>query len=154
MGWRPGEKILVFYPRNTYNIDDLAKFNKIGWLSGFRIHLFDRIDKESIQDLVEELNSFRPKMLLVFPSPLNMIAETIRQHNLPLKHHPELINTSGETFFDCQRKNIASVFTKSKVEDSYGSVELGEIAHETEGGLEVFSNVSYVETAPNENGKH
>ena len=61
-------------------------------------------------------------MLLVFPSPLNMIAETIRKYDLPLKHHPELINTSGETFFDCQRKNIASVFTRSKVEDSYGSV--------------------------------
>lgn len=153
MGWRPGEKILVFYPKNTYNIDDLAKFNKIGWLTGFKIHLFDRIDKDSISGLVDELNSFKPKMLLVFPSPLNMIAETIRKYQLPLKHHPELINTSGETFFDCQRKNIAKVFTRSKVEDSYGSVELGEIAHETTNGLEVFSNVSYIETAPNENGK-
>jgi phenylacetate-coenzyme A ligase PaaK-like adenylate-forming protein len=153
MGWRPGEKILVFYPKNTYNIDDLAKFNKIGWLTGFKIHLFDRIDKDSIAGLVDELNSFKPKMLLVFPSPLNMIAETIRKYKLPLKHHPELINTSGETFFDCQRKNIADVFTRSKVEDSYGSVELGEIAHETTNGLEVFSNVSYIETAPNENGK-
>lgn len=153
MGWRPGDKILVFYPKNTYNIDDLARFNKIGWLTGFKIHLFDRIDKDSIAGLVDELNSFKPKMLLVFPSPLNMIAETIRKYQLPLKHHPELINTSGETFFDCQRKNIGNVFTRSKVEDSYGSVELGEIAHETQNGLEVFSNVSYVETAPNENGK-
>lgn len=153
MGWRPGDKILVFYPKNTYNIDDLARFNRIGWLTGFKIHLFDRIDKDSIAGLVDELNSFKPKMLLVFPSPLNMIAETIRKYDLPLKHHPELINTSGETFFDCQRKNIANVFTRSKVEDSYGSVELGEIAHETQNGLEVFSNVSYVETAPNENGK-
>lgn len=153
MGWRPGDKILVFYPKNTYNIDDLAKFNRIGWLTGFKIHLFDRIDKDSIEGLVNELNSFKPKMLLVFPSPLNMIAETIRKYDLPLKHHPELINTSGETFFDCQRKNIANVFTRSKVEDSYGSVELGEIAHETQNGLEVFSNVAYVETAPNENGR-
>ncbi len=153
MGWRPGEKMLVFYPRNTYNIDDLAGFNHMQWLSGFKIHLFDKIDKDSIAGLVDDLNSYKPKMLLVFPSPLNMIAETIRKHNLPLEHHPELINTSGETFFDCQRKNVASVFTGSKIEDSYGSVELGEIAHETEDGLEVFSNVAYVETEPNENGK-
>lgn len=153
MGWRPGEKMLVFYPRNTYNIDDLAEFNHLQWLSGFKIHLFDRIDKDTISGLVDELNSYKPKMLLVFPSPLNMIAETIRKHNLPLVHHPELINTSGETFFDCQRKNAASVFTGSKIEDSYGSVELGEIAHEVDDGLEVFSNVAYVETAPNENGK-
>ena len=45
------------------------------------------------------------------------------------------------------------MFTKSKVEDSYGSVELGELAHETEQGLEIFANVAYVETAPNEAGQ-
>ena len=27
MGWRPGERMLVFYPKNTYNIDDMVKFN-------------------------------------------------------------------------------------------------------------------------------
>ena len=28
MGWRPGERMLIFYPRNTYNIDDMVKFNR------------------------------------------------------------------------------------------------------------------------------
>ena len=92
-------------------------------------------------------------MLLIFPSPLNLVAHTIRKYDLPLQHHPELLNVSGETFFDCQKKNIQDVFKRSIVEDSYGSVELGEIAHETRNGLEVFANVAYVETAPNENGK-
>lgn len=153
MGWRPGDKILVFYPRNTYNIDDMAKFNRYDKFCGFRYQLFDRIDRESVTALVEELNRFKPRMLLIFPSPLNMVAHTIRKYNLPLKHYPDLINVSGETFFDCQKKNIQDVFAGSKVEDSYGSVELGELAHETENGLEVFANVAYVETAPNENGK-
>ena len=84
---------------------------------------------------------------------MNMIAHTIRKYGLELKHHPELINVSGETFFDCQRKYIESVFTRSKVEDSYGSVELGELAHETDKGLEIFANVAYVETAPNDAGQ-
>lgn len=153
MGWRPGDKILVFYPKNTYNIDDMAKFNKYDKYCGFRYQLFDKIDKESVTELVDEINRFKPKMLLIFPSPLNMVAHTIRKYNLPLEHHPELINVSGETFFECQKKNIQEVFSRSKVEDSYGSVELGELAHETENGLEVFANVAYVETAPNENGK-
>lgn len=153
MGWRPGDKILVFYPRNTYNIDDMAKFNRYDKFCGFRYQLFDRIDKQSVTELVDEINRFRPKMLLIFPSPLNMVAHTIRKYNLPLRHHPELINVSGETFFDCQKANIQEVFSRSKVEDSYGSVELGELAHETENGLEVFASVAYVETAPNENGK-
>jgi phenylacetate-coenzyme A ligase PaaK-like adenylate-forming protein len=153
MGWRPGERILVFYPRNTYNIDEMVQFNRYSKLVGFRYHLFDRIDETTVRELVEDINHYRPKLLLVFPSPMNMIAHTIRRFDLKLKHHPRLINVSGETFFDCQRKNIKAVFPHSKVEDSYGSVELGELAHETEGGLEIFSDVAYVETEPNEAGQ-
>ena len=153
MGWRPGERMLIFYPRNTYNIDDMVKFNRFSKITGFRYHLFDHINEQTVRGLVEDLNAYKPKLLLVFPSPMNMIAHTIRRFNLPLKHQPELINVSGETFFDCQRKNINEVFTRSKVEDSYGSVELGEIAHEVEGGLEIFANAAYVETEPNEVGQ-
>ena len=153
MGWRPGDRMLVFYPRNTYNIDDMVKFNRFSRWIGFRYHLFDHINEDTVRGLVDDLNRYRPKLLLVFPSPMNMIAHTIRKYNLPLKHHPQLINVSGETFFDCQRRNIESVFSKSKVEDSYGSVELGEIAHETPWGLEIFANAAYVETEPNDAGQ-
>ncbi len=153
MGWRPGERMLIFYPRNTYNIDDMVKFNRYSWLTGFRYHLFDHIDEATVRGLVDDINRYKPKLLLVFPSPMNMIAHTIRRFDLPLRHHPPLINVSGETFFDCQRKNISEVFSRSKIEDSYGSVELGEIAHESRGGLEVFADVAYVETEPNEAGQ-
>lgn len=153
MGWRPGERMLIFYPRNTYNIDDMVKLNRFSKITGFRYHLFDHIDEPTVRGLVEDINAYKPKLLLVFPSPMNMISHTIRRFNLPLKHHPPLINVSGETLFDCQRNNIASVFNRSKVEDSYGSVELGEIAHETKGGLEIFANAAYVETEPNDAGQ-
>ncbi|MFT7633647.1 MAG: phenylacetate-coenzyme A ligase PaaK-like adenylate-forming protein [Mariniblastus sp.] len=153
MGWRPGERMLVFYPKNTYNIDDMVKFNPYSKFVGFKYHLFDKIDEQTVRGLVDDINKYKPKLLLVFPSPMNMIAHTIRKLGLELKHHPELINVSGETFFDCQRQHIESVFTRSKVEDSYGSVELGELAHETDSGLEIFANVAYVETAPNDAGQ-
>ena len=153
MGWRPGERMLIFYPRNTYNIDDMVKFNRFCKITGFRYHLFDHIDEETVRGLVDDINRYKPKLLLVFPSPMNMIAHTIKRFDIPLKHQPPLINVSGETFFDCQRRNITQVFDRSKVEDSYGSVELGEIAHETNGGLEIFANAAYVETELNEAGK-
>jgi len=153
MGWRPGQRMLIFYPKNTYNIDDMVKFNPLSKLSGFKYHLFEKIDRATVEKLVDDINHYRPKLLLVFPSPMNMIAHTIRQYHLPLRHQPELINVSGETFFDCQRANIQSVFDRSRIEDSYGSVELGEIAHETDGGLEVFANTAYVETERNEAGQ-
>lgn len=154
MGWRPGDRMLIFYPRNTYNIDDMVQFNRYSWLVGFRYHLFDKLDEQTVRGLVDDLNRFKPQLLLVFPSPMNLIAHSIRRLGLELKHQPAMINVSGETFFDCQRKNIASVFPLSRVEDSYGSVELGELAHETaEGGLEIFSKVAYVEKVPNESGQ-
>jgi len=154
MGWELGDRMMIFYPRNTYNIDDMVKLNRWGWLTGLNYQLFDRIDERVVRELVTAINRFKPKLLLVFPSPMNMVAHTIRRLNLPLAHHPPLINVSGETFFDCQRANIASVFTRSRIEDSYGSVELGEIAHETKGGLEVFANVAYVETRTNAAGQN
>lgn len=153
MGWRPGNRMLIFYPRNTYNIDDMVKFNPYSRLTGFRYHLFDRIDEATVRGLVDDINRFRPDLLLVFPSPMNMVANAIRRWQIPLQHCPARINVSGETFFDCQRRNIQSVFSKSRIEDSYGSVELGEIAHESEGGLEVFAKVAYVETVPNREGQ-
>lgn len=153
MGWRPGHRMLVFYPGDTYYIDDMAKYNRFSWATGFKIHLFKKIDLPTIQNLVEEINTFKPQILLIFPSPLNMISDTIRKHNLPLKYHPDMINTSGETFFDCQRKNAQEIFSGSLIEDSYGSVELGEIAHETEDGLEIFANAAYIETEQNEQGQ-
>jgi phenylacetate-coenzyme A ligase PaaK-like adenylate-forming protein len=154
MGWQLGDRMMIFYPRNTYNIDDMVQLNRWGWLTGLNYQLFDRIDERVVRDLVDAIHRFRPRLLLVFPSPMNMVAHTIRRLNLPLTYHPPLINVSGETFFDCQRDNIASVFTYSRIEDSYGSVELGEIAHETRGGLEVFANVAYVETRRNAAGQN
>lgn len=154
MGWRPGDRMLVFYPADTYYIDDMAKYNPFSWVTGFKIHLFHRIDLPTIRRLVDEINTFQPQILLIFPSPLNMVADAIRKYDLPLVYHPDMINTSGETFFDCQRKNAQQVFSRSKIEDSYGSVELGEIAHESEDGLEIFANVAYVETETNAQGQN
>jgi phenylacetate-coenzyme A ligase PaaK-like adenylate-forming protein len=152
MGWRLGDKVLIFYPAQTYNIDDLAAYNKLSALTGLRFLLFRQLDLPTVERLVGELNSYQPRLLLIFPSPLNLIAHTIRKQRLPLKHIPELINVSGETFLDCQRRNIERVFCGSRLEDSYGSVELGEIAHERAGGLEVFSDLAYVETRPQAGG--
>ena len=86
---------------------------------------------------------------------MNMIAHSIRQLGLELKHQPAMINVSGETFFDCQRKNIASqYFLKAKSKIRTVRWSLGELAHETDGGgLEIFANVAYVETEPNDAGQ-
>lgn len=153
MDWQLGDKTLIFYPAGTYNIDDLQVFNNFSWLFGFKLLLFNVIDEKTTRILVEEMTSFQPKLLMTFPSPLNLVSQLMKRHQIKLSYVPPLINVSGETFLDCQRENINSVFTDTTVSDSYGSVEFGEIAHETEEGFEIFSDIAYVETVAHNSGQ-
>jgi len=153
MGWRLGDAILVFDPRGTYNIDDLTVFNRLGWLFGFRLHLFDRIDEATTSDLLDYLATMRPRLLMTFPSPLTMVAHLVERHGMTVPFVPPLVNVSGETFFGCQRATLARVFPSAVVRDSYGSVEFGEIAHETDRGFEIFSDLALVETVPAADGR-
>ena len=150
MGWQLGEKVLVFYPRGTYNIDDLVAFNSLSFIFGFKLLLFDAIDLKSTSELIETLESYRPKLLMTFPSPLNLVCHLARSNQIELHYIPPFINVSGETFFDCQRKNIQTMFMGSVIGDSYGSVEFGEIAHETARGYEIFADLAYAENIGNE----
>ena len=150
MGWQLGEKVLVFYPKGTYNIDDLVTFNSFSWLFGFQLLLFNAIDETSIDELLATLESFRPKLLMTFPSPLNLLSHIIQSKGTELPFIPPLINVSGETFLDCQRRNIENLFKGSVIRDSYGSVEFGEIAHETDNGFEIFPELAYAENVASE----
>ena len=145
MGWQLGDKVLVFYPRGTYNIDDLVAFNSMSFFFGFKLLLFDAINEKSTSELLETLESYRPKLLMTFPSPLNLVCHIVRNNQIEVPYIPPLINVSGETFFDCQRRNIQSLFKGSNIGDSYGSVEFGEIAHETDRGYEIFADLAYAE---------
>jgi hypothetical protein len=64
MGWSLGQRVLVFYPSGTYNIDELASFNRLGVLTGFRVMLFNRLDVATIEGLVSELNGFSLRPIL------------------------------------------------------------------------------------------
>ena len=34
MGWEMGERMMIFYPRNTYNIDDMVQAQSLGMADG------------------------------------------------------------------------------------------------------------------------
>lgn len=155
MGWDLGDKTLVFYPKNAYCDDALAEFNSISYLTGFHFELYTKIDLDTVRRLVQVVNTFKPKLVVAFPSPLNMAAHLIRKYDLSLRYSPEIIEVSGETFLDCQRSNIQEMFN-TKVMDAYGMVELGEIAHEVgilDRRLYVFEDLAYVEALEVESGK-
>lgn len=154
IGWKLGEKVLVFYPKDVYNIDEMAEKNYLRHLTGFHIELFDKITIDTVARLVREINMFKPHLMIVFPSTMNLVAHIIQREGMILTHQPRYINVSGETFFDCQRANIQNAFPRSLVQDSYGSVELGEIAHEVRPKqLGVFSHLAYIENHPTDDGQ-
>jgi phenylacetate-coenzyme A ligase PaaK-like adenylate-forming protein len=151
MGWRPGQKILIYYPDKIYDLEVFKHYRVLFDWIGVRFHTFSKID---VEDFIKQLNSYQPSILIIFPSPLNILSNKIHKKNLASFWQPKFINVSGETLFKCQRDNIQRIFYKSKLDDSYGSVELGEIAHEKYPGLlEVFDHHVFVETIDAEDGK-
>lgn len=147
MGWRPGNKIMMIYPRGVYDLEGFEKYNSLKYLTGFNIVLFNNLI-DHINIIENEINNYKPDLIIIFPSPLNKISKLINDKKINLIHKPKWINVSGETFLDCQKLNCNKAFPQTIIHDSYGSVELGEIAHEDNNKLKVFDNIAYVETIP------
>lgn len=145
MGYKPGDKVLVFY--DSYYNYDLSWFNWLTPLCGIKLFFFDHLSKEKIQELVKEINNFKPKIIVTFPSYINYAAEIVENENLKLTHFPEAIEVSGENLFKHQRENAERAF-KSKVYDSYGSLEFGMVAHECEyqNGMHIYEDIAKIDS--------
>lgn len=144
MGYQPGDKVLIFY--DSYYNYDLSWFNWFSPLCGIKLFFFETLSKEKIHELVKEINSFKPKIIVTFPSYINYAAKIIEEESLKLTHNPKGIEVSGENLFKHQRKNTERVF-KTKVYDSYGSLEIGMVAHECEhqNGLHIYEDIVKLE---------
>jgi len=145
MGYNLGDKVLVFY--DSYYDYDLSWVNNISFLSGIKLFFFDSLSEEIIENFVKEINNFRPKYIVTFPSYINDAANVIRRKKFVLKHFPKSIEVSGETLFEHQRKNSEDVF-KAKLYDSYGTMEFGMVAHECNfhNGMHVYEDIVLAES--------
>jgi len=80
------------------------------------------------EELVEEINRLKPKVIRAYASTLTLLSRFIRKKNLEF-HPPKLIISGSDLLTKEQRKNIEEVM-KSPVIDFYGTVETGNIAFE------------------------
>ena len=92
-----------------------------------------------------QLQSFKPELLISYPSPLVSFCKFIDGANRSFKSLKFII-TSAEQLFDWQRKIIEKTFN-CPVMNRYGSREFGDIAHEFPGhqGLHIHSFRIYLE---------
>ena len=146
--WYYGERILVFYPTDSYFTNEYVKSNDYLWFMGVKFLSFNDIDILTCKKFVQCVNLYKPELLVIFPFVLIKLCLYIKKYDFKLKHIPKNINLSGEAVLTCSENFIKSVFIGTNIGVTYGAVEFGEIAHRIPGtqfDYDVFSNFGYVE---------
>jgi len=147
-GYSYGDKIMVFYPSNSYFTNEYEKSNYYLLFMNVYFLSFNQIDKEKTIEFVYSLNKNCPDLLVIFPFVLLQLCININKYNIKITHFPKNINLSGEFLLNCSLYFCKNTFIYSNIENTYGAVEFGEIAHQVKGDkntFEVFNQFCYLE---------
>ena len=147
-GYNYGDKIMVFYPSNSYFTNEYEKSNYYLLFVNVYFLSFNQIDKEKTIEFVNSINTNCPNLLVIFPFVLLQLCINIRRYNIKITYFPKNINLSGEFLLNCSLNFCKKTFTYSNIENTYGAVEFGEIAHQLKGDkntFEVFNQFCYLE---------
>jgi phenylacetate-CoA ligase len=129
MGIRLGERGALLWGAP---MDEQKRRSLYGRMHGFmtrELFLSSYYLSENIlQKYFEQLQSFRPKYLISYPSPLEELARYIKRNQLVL-NTLKVIVTSAEALFPDQRKLIEDAF-QCPLLDRYGCREFGDIAQQ------------------------
>lgn len=128
----PGDRLLIFYPEKSYFTSEYEQHNAYLSFIGVKMVSFIEINLNKVEELIEAINQFKPKLLILFPFVLWKVAFILDNYKLhkKIKYHVPLINISGESILDCAVHYIQKIFPHSLIDSTYGSVEFGEIAHQ------------------------
>lgn len=147
-GYRYGDKIMIFYPSNSYFTNEYEKSNY--YLSFFNVYFlsFNKIDHKITLEFVNSINNNKPDILVIFPFVLLQLCINIHKYDMIITHYPRNINLSGEYLLNCSLNFFKKTFINSNIENTYGAVEFGEIAHQVKDDkntFEVFNQFCYLE---------
>jgi phenylacetate-coenzyme A ligase PaaK-like adenylate-forming protein len=147
-GYNYGDRIMVFYPSNSYFTNEYEKSNDYLMYMNIYFLSFNKIDKNKTIEFVNSLNNNKPDLLVIFPFVLLQLCINIKKHNIKISHFPKNINLSGEFLLNCSVNFCKSTMIDSNIENTYGAVEFGEIAHQVKNDkntFEVFNKFCYLE---------
>lgn len=101
-------------------------------LSGYNLSEGD------IEDYYHLMLSFKPRLLISYPSIFKELADVFRGHGF--NYTPHALQTGGEKLFSLQRESIEAVFN-TKIFDFYGARDVSMIAQECEkhNGLHIMA---------------
>ena len=147
-GYNYGDKIMVFYPSNSYFTNEYEKSNNYLSLINVYFLSFKTINKRKTIEFVDSINNNCPDFIVIFPFVLLQLCININRYKLKLTHYPRNINLSGEFLLNCSLNFCKKTFIDSNIENTYGAVEFGEIAHQVKDDkntFEVFNEFCYLE---------
>lgn len=153
-GWNRGESFVVFYPLQSYFTGTYAQFNNVlDTFFGFSMVPFEDVTLERVQVLLKTLNQRQSTLLVIFPCVLQRVAEIMKANDIPPFEGLKYINVSGEFFMDCSKSYVQEMFPDSRIEITYGAVEIGEVAHQygpSSFDYKVFSDYAHIEEGPDD----
>jgi phenylacetate-coenzyme A ligase PaaK-like adenylate-forming protein len=147
-GYSYGDKIMIFYPSNSYFTNEYEKSNYYLLFMNVFFLSFNKIDREKTLEFVNSINTNTPDLLVIFPFVLLQLCININKYNIKITHYPKNINLSGEFLLNCSLNFCKKTFLYSNIENTYGAVEFGEIAHQVKDDkntFEVFNQFCYLE---------
>lgn len=132
-GVRFGERRATFAGRMIKRIDDnRPPFCRYNRRENQMIFSAYHLSPENIGAYLRDLNRFRPREIIGYPSAIYSLATCIEQTGARLDFTPQLVVTNSETLFDWQREVIEDMLG-CKVYDYYGTAEYvvfaGECSH-------------------------
>ena len=152
-GYELGDKVAVIagsslMPSTKSKLTDNIKAFTMNYKKYSSFDLSDQY----MDEIVTELNKFKPKYLRGYASSIYLFAKHIKDNDLDIDFHPKGVFTTAEVLFDFQRELVEDVFD-CKVFDQYGLNDGGISAFECEmhKGLHVDMIRSIMEVA-DENG--
>lgn len=104
------------------------------------------LSEERINEIIQEINDWRPKLLWCFRDGIDAIAKYVNAYGIPM-HQPAAIVLGGSTVYPFVVRTIEQAF-KSPVISAYGSREIGGVACECldRNGHHISVNLARIET--------
>jgi phenylacetate-CoA ligase len=153
LGKKLGEKEMKIWG----SLDDLLKGTE-GVKIKFHNFLYNRksvqcyqLNEVIINNIINEVNNFKPKLIWVFIDQMHIIAKYINENKIQV-HKPVAIFAGATKVYDHARRDIEEAFGVPVI-DFYGSRELGDVACECEKrkGLHIASLFNKVEVIDKNN---
>lgn len=127
-GWMPGERKLIIWGAERDISKGIKAFLK-KYLLGEIVVSSYYLNDETIASYINLINTFKPKLIVGYPSALYLIAENARSNNLVVTSRIRGVVSAGEALYTYQRDLIESFFG-TRVFNRYGCREVGHIANE------------------------